>query len=103
MTISAILIVNQKGETVVSRFYRDDVKWVAPCSDHRSDVTRPSLLANSCSRKVADAFKAQVIGDSDKTLPVVNVLENNYCYIRCNDVYLVAVTKKNANAGMLTL
>lgn len=79
--ISGVLLVNTKGELVISRFYRDNV------------------------RHAAEVFKTAVINNTDMTsnqaAPVRYINEDSYCYIRHQDIFLVAITRKNANAALV--
>ncbi|CAN0143562.1 unnamed protein product, partial [Phaeothamnion confervicola] len=78
--ISAFLIINQKGEIVISRFYRDDV-----------------------TRSAADAFRMQVIKSKETgTQAPIKVIEGaSFLYTRHANVYLVAVTRGNVNPAMV--
>eukprot|EP00752_Nemacystus_decipiens_P002993 g2777.t1 len=80
MCISAILIINRKGEIVISRFYRDDV-----------------------TRAAADAFRLQVIASKETgSSPPVTLLDGNtFLYTRHLNLYLVAVTRGNVNPAMV--
>jgi len=80
MTISGILFLNQKGEVVISRYYRENV-----------------------SKSAAEAFRTQVIAAKrgNEAVPVINIDKVSFCYVRVNDVYLVACTKNNANAALI--
>jgi len=76
--ISAILFINLKGEIIISRYYRDNV-----------------------SRAAADAFRTQVIGAKRTGVPILYLDKCSFLYTRVADVYLVAVTKSNANATLI--
>ncbi|CAM9355930.1 unnamed protein product [Chrysoparadoxa australica] len=77
--ISAILIINQKGEIVLSRFYRDDV-----------------------TRSAADAFRKEVIASKETgSQPPIKIIEGNtFLYTRHRNIYLVAVTRCNLNPAL---
>jgi len=70
--------VNQKGEVLISRFYRDDV-----------------------SRQAVDAFRVEVITAKNVSVPVVHVDNCSFMYTRQGDVFVVAVTKANSNATLV--
>lgn len=76
--ISAILFVNQKGEVIISRFYRDDVK--------RGD---------------AEQFRLEVIQGKNHTVPVRQVGETHFFYIKHQNIYVCALTSFNGNATMV--
>lgn len=76
--ISAVFLVSQKGEVVLNRFYRDDV-----------------------GRRVADAFRMQVIAAKETgSLPPIKIIDGcSFLYTRHENLYLVAVSRANINAG----
>jgi len=77
MSVSAILFVNERGDIVISRFYRDDVK-------------RPAL----------DSFRA-LISSKKISAPVVQVDDCSFLVSRHGDVYVVAITKLNSNSALI--
>ena len=81
--LSGILCVSVKGDLILSRIYRDDLK-------EAHEVFKTSILQNVTEGKV-------VINNS----PIRFVNGETYLYIRHKDMYLVAVTKKNSNAVMI--
>ncbi|KAI0053981.1 clathrin adaptor mu subunit [Auriscalpium vulgare] len=76
--ISAFFIFNQKGEVLISRLYRPDVR-----------------------RSISDVFRIQVISSSDVRSPIVTLGSTSFFHVRINNLYLVAVTKNNANAALV--
>ncbi|KAG9015112.1 hypothetical protein FRB94_004231 [Tulasnella sp. JGI-2019a] len=76
--ISAFFIFNQKGEVLISRLYRTDLK-----------------------RSIADVFRIQVISNSDVRSPIITLGSTSFFHVRVNNVYLMAVTKNNANAALV--
>jgi len=76
--ISAFFIFNQKGELLISRLYRPDVK-----------------------RPIADVFRIQVISSSDVRSPIVTLGYTSFFHVKVNNIYVVAVTKNNANAALV--
>jgi len=76
--ISAIFIVNGKGEIVISRYYRDNV-----------------------SKTAVDAFRSRIIAAKKTGVPVVNIDKSSFLYVRHGDLYVVAVTKANANPTLV--
>ena len=79
--ISALLFINQKGEVVISRMYRDGF-----------------------TRATAETFRAQVIGNKEEgRSPVKVVGETVFMYIKHGNMFVVAVTSGNAQAAMTCL
>ncbi|ORY01004.1 clathrin adaptor, mu subunit [Basidiobolus meristosporus CBS 931.73] len=76
--ISAFFIYNQKGEVLISRLYRQDLK-----------------------RSVADIFRIQVISNTDVRSPIITLGSTSFLHVRHENLYLVAVTKWNANAALI--
>eukprot|EP00026_Physarum_polycephalum_P010065 Phypoly_transcript_10213.p1 GENE.Phypoly_transcript_10213~~Phypoly_transcript_10213.p1 ORF type:complete len:270 (-),score=28.62 Phypoly_transcript_10213:461-1270(-) len=77
--ISAIFFMNQKGEVLISRIYRDDI-----------------------SRGVANAFRLEVIGHTkDVRSPIKNIGSTSFMYIRVGGIYVVAVSRQNVDASMV--
>jgi len=92
--ISGLFFVNQKGEVLISRFYRDDV-----------------------SRQAVDAFRLEVIVAKNVGVPVIHLDNSSFMYTRqglvfsplpCplsgifpGDLYIVAVTKSNSNCTLV--
>jgi len=77
--ISAIMFVNLKGELVISRWYRDNV-----------------------SKSNVEEFRTRVIGAKKVGGdPIIHVGKSSFLYTRVNDVFMVAVTKQNANPTLI--
>ncbi|KAG2176958.1 hypothetical protein INT43_007612 [Umbelopsis isabellina] len=76
--ISAFFIYNQKGEVLISRLYRHDLK-----------------------RSVADIFRIQVISNTDVRTPIITLGSTSFFHVRHENLYIVAVTKWNANAALV--
>ena len=88
VSFSALYFMNMRGDVLLERTYRDDV-----------------------TRQMATAFKTEIIngrenaGRSQSTqsqlqTPVVNLGACTFMYKRVQNVYIVAVTRANANAVM---
>ena len=77
--ISAVFLINQKGEIIIYRLYRDDVALSA-----------------------ANLFRVQVIAakEAGAGAPVKSIEGSTFMYIRHKDMYFVAVSRGNANAGV---
>ncbi|KAK9805823.1 hypothetical protein WJX73_004276 [Symbiochloris irregularis] len=80
---SALYFLNLKGDVLIQRTYRDDVER------NLATVFRTHILNSKESDHVASATPVRVLGSC------------SFIYLRSNDVYILAVTKNNANA-MLT-
>ncbi|KAL6298625.1 clathrin adaptor mu subunit [Sparassis latifolia] len=76
--ISAFFIFNQKGEVLISRLYRTDLK-----------------------RSIADVFRIQVVSNSDVRSPIITLGSTSFFHVRVSNLYIVAVTKCNANAALV--
>eukprot|EP00461_Guttulinopsis_vulgaris_P002595 UN02596 len=72
--ISGILFVNLKGETIVQRFFRDDV-----------------ALTN------CDQFRQEALVEKRFTKPVFTLDGVTWLYTRHNDVYVCVCTRGNPN------
>eukprot|EP00298_Acanthocystis_sp_HF-20_P013364 c20312_g1_i1.p1 GENE.c20312_g1_i1~~c20312_g1_i1.p1 ORF type:complete len:435 (+),score=134.89 c20312_g1_i1:61-1365(+) len=75
--ISAILFLNEKGDVVISRFYRDDVK--------RPDV---------------EQFRLSVIQAKSHTTPIRQFGDTHFLYVKHSNIYVVALTSANVNAPL---
>ncbi|KAI9341781.1 Mu homology domain-containing protein [Zopfochytrium polystomum] len=84
MTLSAIFILDLKGKVLISRNYRGDIPMSA-----------------------VDKFMPLVLEAEDEEQtpsPVVSTDDGvNFLYIRHNNLYLLAMTKKNSNAATILL
>lgn len=76
--ISALLFLNLRGEVIISRFYRDNV-----------------------SRTAVDAFRTRIIAAKKLTSPVVNIDKTSFLYTRYGDVFVVGITRQNANPTLI--
>jgi len=76
--ISGILIFNQKGENLIFRSFRSD-----------------------CRPRLADIFRIQVISNVNVRSPILTLGSTTFSHIRHENIYLVAVTKSNANAALV--
>jgi len=77
--ISAVLLINAKGDIVISRVYRDDVTIAT-----------------------ANTFRMKVIAakETGSEPPVKPINKTHFLYIRHRNMFFVAVTTANANAAM---
>ncbi|KAI8821627.1 adaptor complex AP-3 domain-containing protein [Fimicolochytrium jonesii] len=76
--LSAFFIFNVKGEVLISRVYRPDIK-----------------------RSVADVFRIQVVSSTDVRSPITTLGSMSFFHVRHENIYLVGVTKINANAALI--
>ncbi|KAJ2858810.1 clathrin associated protein complex medium subunit [Coemansia erecta] len=77
--ISAVFIYNQKGEVLISRLYRHDVK-----------------------RSIADVFRVHVIASPGEIRsPVTTLGSTSFFHIRYDNLWVCAVTKNNSNAALV--
>jgi len=76
--IAALLFINQKGEIIVSRMYRDGYD-----------------------RTLADTFRDQVVNSKDaERSPVKLIGGTSYLYIKHGNMYIVAVSQGNAQVAV---
>ncbi|KAI9829642.1 MAG: hypothetical protein M1826_005532 [Phylliscum demangeonii] len=76
--ISGILIFNQKGENLIFRAFRND-----------------------CRPRLADIFRIQVISNPHVRSPILTLGSTTFSHVRHENLYLVAITKSNANAALV--
>ena len=75
--ISALFFINQKGEPIISRMYRDGF-----------------------TRTVAETFRTHVIANKDERSPIKVVGETVFMYVKHGNMFVVAVASGNAQAAM---
>eukprot|EP00294_Goniomonas_avonlea_P008775 CAMPEP_0114548486 /NCGR_PEP_ID=MMETSP0114-20121206/5005_1 /TAXON_ID=31324 /ORGANISM="Goniomonas sp, Strain m" /LENGTH=417 /DNA_ID=CAMNT_0001733075 /DNA_START=13 /DNA_END=1263 /DNA_ORIENTATION=+ len=81
MTASAVFIIDLKGKVIISRNFRGDIPM-------------------NC----AERFASLIIDEEDEARPPVFVDHGvTYCYVKQNNLYLLAVTQRNSNATLLFL
>ncbi|KAL9108927.1 MAG: hypothetical protein Q9227_006323 [Pyrenula ochraceoflavens] len=76
--LSGVLIFNQKGENLIFRAFRND-----------------------CRPRLADVFRIQVISNAQVRSPILTLGSTTFSHIKHENIYLVAVTKSNANAALV--
>jgi len=76
--LSGILIFNQKGENLIFRAFRQD-----------------------CRPRLADVFRIQVISNAQVRSPLLTLGSTTFSHVRHENIFLVAVTKSNANAALI--
>ena len=76
--ISAIFIFSDKGEVLISRIYKPNIK-------------------RSCS----DLFRIHVVSATEVRSPVIRVGELTFFHIKHDNIYVVAVTTANPNACLV--
>lgn len=76
--LSGILIFNQKGENLIFRAFRND-----------------------CRPRLADVFRIQVISNAQVRSPILTLGSTTFSHVKHENIYLVAVTKSNANAALV--
>ncbi|KAG8420099.1 clathrin associated protein complex medium subunit [Metarhizium acridum] len=75
--ISGVLIFNQKGENLIFRAFRND-----------------------CRPRLADVFRIQVISNAQVRSPILTLGSTTFSHVKHENIYLVAITKSNANAAL---
>ncbi|QQK43206.1 AP-2 adaptor complex subunit mu, putative [Penicillium digitatum] len=76
--LSGVLIFNQKGENLIFRAFRND-----------------------CRPRLADIFRIQVISNPQVRSPILTLGSTTFSHVKHENIYLVAVTKSNANAALV--
>ncbi|GAA6027059.1 hypothetical protein JCM8097_006079 [Rhodosporidiobolus ruineniae] len=77
--ISALFILNQKGEVLISRLFRPDLK-----------------------RSISDIFRIHVVASSTPpTSPLITLSNTTFFHVRHGGLWVVAVCKHNANAALV--
>jgi len=76
--ISCVLFLNQKGDVVIGRSYRDDVNM-----------------------RLAEEFKNKILLSKEAALPVMNIETASFVHLRHGKLFLVAITRGNANAFLI--
>ncbi len=80
MVLSAIYILDAKGKVLISRNYRGDVE--------------PGVIE----RFIGLATDRE---DEGQLTPLIRTDEATFTYIKHNNLYVVATTKKNSNVAMI--
>lgn len=80
MTASAVYILDLKGKVLISRNYKGDLET-----------------------NVIDKFNSLLLEreEENNTTPVIQTEGVTFAYIKHNNVYLVATTRRNANVGLV--
>ncbi|GAA5931216.1 hypothetical protein JCM3775_004963 [Rhodotorula graminis] len=79
MAISAFFVLNLKGEVLISRLFRPDLK-----------------------RSISDIFRIHVVASSTPpTSPLITLSNTTFFHVRHGGLWLVAVCKHNANAALV--
>ncbi|PVF95930.1 putative clathrin-associated adaptor complex medium chain [Serendipita vermifera] len=76
--ISGFFIFNQKGEVLITRIYRPDIK-----------------------RSISEVFRIHVVSSNDVRSPIVTLGSTSFLHVRHNNIYVLAITKNNANAALI--
>ncbi|KAI9347685.1 putative clathrin-associated adaptor complex medium chain [Obelidium mucronatum] len=76
--LSGFFIFNAKGEVLISRLYRNDIK-----------------------RSVSDVFRIQVVSSTDVRSPITTVGSTAFFHHKHENIYLVAVSKLNVNSAIV--
>lgn len=76
--LSAFYIMNAKGDVLISRLYRSDIK-----------------------RNSSDQFRIQVLSNPNIRSPVTTISNISYLHIRNEELFLVAALRQNANLAIV--
>jgi len=77
--IGAVLILNHRGDVLITRNYR----------------------AEEISRGVANTFRSQVIAAKEVRSPIRSIGTTSFMHIKCGNIFIVAVTRHNVNVAMV--
>lgn len=76
--ISAIYFYNQRGEVLIHRLYRQDLK-----------------------RSIADVFRIHILFNTNINSPINIIDSNTFFHIKYENIYIVAITRNNVNASLV--
>ncbi|KAI9197194.1 adaptor complex AP-3 domain-containing protein [Polychytrium aggregatum] len=76
--LSGIFFFNAKGEVLISRLYRSDIK-----------------------RSFSDLFRIHVIASTDVRSPITTLGSTSFFHVRNENIFIVGVSKLNANAALV--
>lgn len=89
--LSAFFILNQKGEVLISRLFRPDLKCVS-----YGPQFRPSRLLTFLAyrRSISDIFRIHVVASSTPpTSPLITLSNTTFFHVRHGGLWIVAVCK----------
>ncbi|KAI5900695.1 clathrin adaptor, mu subunit [Schizophyllum commune H4-8] len=64
-------------------------------------IISDGLQTDNTRRSIADVFRIQVVSNSDVRSPIITLGSTSFFHVRINNLYVVAVTKTNANAALV--
>ena len=76
--LDAILILNTKGDTLVSRYLREDQ-----------------------TKRLANTFRVNVVCAKSVRSPILHIGHTSYLYTKSEDIYLLITTNHNADAALI--
>lgn len=97
MVASAVFITDSSGKAIISRNYRGDVAL----SSAIDKFSRYLLECDDKDRRPIFHISSDNSHDSSSSGAAGDSLGETYVYIQHNDLYLVAVTRRNSNATLL--
>jgi len=59
------------------------------------------LYRTDLKRSIADVFRIQVVSNIDVRSPIITLGSTSFFHVRVNNLYVMAVTKNNANAALV--
>ncbi|GAN06522.1 AP-2 complex subunit mu-1 [Mucor ambiguus] len=89
------------------KLMEQDHKHLISCAHYTCRATPLSHYSNRATpihdlrRSVADIFRIQVISNTDVRSPIVTLGSTSFFHVRHENLYIVAVTKWNANAALI--
>jgi len=106
IALSAVFIVNLRGDVLIERQYRSDISRAnidqfktEILNGHRKSVRRTSTMMSSSSSSGNNGTSSNK-GDVQSLPPVRIVGQIKFMFIRVANVYVCAATKLNVNVSM---
>lgn len=107
IALSAVFIVNLRGDVLIERQYRSDISRAnidqfktEILNGHRKSVRRTSTMMSSSSSGNNGISSSSNKGDVQSLPPVRIVGQIKFMFIRVANVYVCAATKLNVNVSM---
>ena len=97
--ISAILFLNERGDTILVRDYRGDIKYAIIFL--RIFLYRSTILLAAQRRSSTDAFRNAIIVKKNTKFPIVQIGSANFLWIREKNIYICACTPQRCNAAVV--
>ena len=108
IALSAVFIVNLRGDVLIERQYRSDISRAnidqfktEILNGHRKSVRRTSTMMSSSSSSGNNGISSSSNKGDVQSLPPVRIVgQIKFMFIRVANVYVCAATKLNVNVSM---